>query len=237
MSVRVLDCDPVSCAVDPEEDDCPDYRKIIKVPMDLGTVKKVLNARKSYTGFESFAHDVRLVFKNAIKYNPTGHNVRLDAELLLDLFESRWALTASGISEGEQHGGGKAERARKTVENFDPCNKPVVRERRKKKEEDKSLSRDNRSARRQEVNSSREEDGEESDAGPRRRSGRACQPEEQERRGARGNGGGSSAKRKVSRSQEEGRRGSESKHAGSAPKTRACETGIGPRDPPALSQT
>ncbi|KAJ1494711.1 Bromodomain-containing protein, partial [Baffinella frigidus] len=72
--------------VDPEEDECPDYMKVIKAPMDLGTVKKVLNARKSYANPELFARDVRLTFNNAIKYNSKGHTVRQDAEHLLAMF-------------------------------------------------------------------------------------------------------------------------------------------------------
>ena len=47
----------------PQKSEYPDYYKIIKRPMDLGTIKSKMDARL-YTDPEAFAGDVRQIFKN-----------------------------------------------------------------------------------------------------------------------------------------------------------------------------
>ena len=54
--------------------------------MDLGTVKSKLG-RAMYETCEDFEEDVRLVFENAMKFNPKGHWVHDDAKLLLEFFD------------------------------------------------------------------------------------------------------------------------------------------------------
>ena len=51
-----------------------DYHTIITKPMDLGTVKSNMDARR-YKSAEAFAEDVRMIFKNCYKYNPDTHDV------------------------------------------------------------------------------------------------------------------------------------------------------------------
>ncbi|KAJ8755056.1 hypothetical protein K2173_016585 [Erythroxylum novogranatense] len=68
-----------------------DYHKIIKRPMDLGTVKRKLN-ENLYKSPTEFAEDVRLTFKNAITYNEKGQDVHFMAQVLLKIFEERWAV-------------------------------------------------------------------------------------------------------------------------------------------------
>ncbi|MED6168888.1 hypothetical protein PIB30_015946 [Stylosanthes scabra] len=63
-----------------------DYYDIVKKPMDLGTVKSNL-AKNVYSTPLEFASDVRLTFKNALQYNPPGHDVHNMADLLLSKFE------------------------------------------------------------------------------------------------------------------------------------------------------
>lgn len=63
-----------------------DYHKIIKAPMDLGTVKSNLD-KNIYSSPLDFAADVRLTFKNALAYNPKGTDVNLMASQLLSLFD------------------------------------------------------------------------------------------------------------------------------------------------------
>lgn len=46
----------------------PDYPKLIKQPMDLGTIQSNLLERK-YQTLEEFANDIRLVWKNALLFN------------------------------------------------------------------------------------------------------------------------------------------------------------------------
>ncbi|KEH31196.1 global transcription factor group protein [Medicago truncatula] len=63
-----------------------DYFDIIKHPMDLGTVKSKL-AKNAYSTPAEFADDVKLTFKNALTYNPKGHDVNTAAMQLLEKFE------------------------------------------------------------------------------------------------------------------------------------------------------
>ncbi|TXG73202.1 hypothetical protein EZV62_001781 [Acer yangbiense] len=63
-----------------------DYYDIIKNPMDLGTVKSKLN-KILYDSPADFAADVRLTFKNAMTYNPEGHDAYVIGEQLLIRFE------------------------------------------------------------------------------------------------------------------------------------------------------
>lgn len=71
-----------------------DYHDIIKHPMDLGTIKTRLS-QNLYKSPREFAEDVRLVFHNAMTYNPKGQDVHIMAEQLLQIFEERWAVIES----------------------------------------------------------------------------------------------------------------------------------------------
>ncbi|KAK1354746.1 hypothetical protein POM88_048002 [Heracleum sosnowskyi] len=64
----------------------PDYHRIVKRPMDLGTVKSNLENRLYGTPLD-FKKDVKLTFDNAISYNEEGDDVHTMATDLLDLFE------------------------------------------------------------------------------------------------------------------------------------------------------
>ncbi|KAL2476407.1 Transcription factor GTE4 [Abeliophyllum distichum] len=68
-----------------------DYHDIIKHPMDLGTIKNRLS-QNWYKSPREFAEDVRLVFRNAMTYNPKGQDVHIMAEQLSEIFEERWAV-------------------------------------------------------------------------------------------------------------------------------------------------
>jgi hypothetical protein len=68
-----------------------DYPKIIKKPMDLGTVRSRLECGE-YDNPDMFAQDVRLVFSNALTYNTDANSaVRTAAVDLSAMFEQRWA--------------------------------------------------------------------------------------------------------------------------------------------------
>ena len=67
----------------------PDYFDIVKKPMDLSTICKKLD-QDSYRTFSSFADDVRLVFANALLYNPVGQDVHTRALSLSTWFEGQW---------------------------------------------------------------------------------------------------------------------------------------------------
>ncbi|KAL7248765.1 hypothetical protein ACSBR2_003492 [Camellia fascicularis] len=55
--------------VDPKEDE--DYYKIIKEPMDFGTIRAKLHGGM-YTNLEQFEHDIFLIPRNAMHFNSTG---------------------------------------------------------------------------------------------------------------------------------------------------------------------
>ncbi|KAJ0250804.1 Transcription factor GTE4 [Hirschfeldia incana] len=71
-----------------------DYFAIIEHPMDLGTVKSTLT-NNLYKSPREFAEDVRLTFHNAMTYNPPGQDVHIMAQVLLQMFEERWAVIES----------------------------------------------------------------------------------------------------------------------------------------------
>jgi hypothetical protein len=65
-----------------------DYHKVIKRPMDLGTIQAKLT-NNQYTNVNEFAEDVRLTFRNAMLYNPPNHDVHLMGKEFLKMFEGR----------------------------------------------------------------------------------------------------------------------------------------------------
>jgi hypothetical protein len=72
--------------VDPIELGIPDYLEVIKKPIDLGTIKKLL-AQQEYQTLEQFVADVRLVWSNCLAYNRPGSAICKIAENLSIMFE------------------------------------------------------------------------------------------------------------------------------------------------------
>ncbi|KAJ8602096.1 hypothetical protein CTAYLR_001653 [Chrysophaeum taylorii] len=73
--------------VDAKALNLPDYHDLIKRPMDLGTVKSRLS-NLEYPNAETFAADARLVFENAMTYNPPRNAVHHAAVEMLKDFEA-----------------------------------------------------------------------------------------------------------------------------------------------------
>lgn len=80
-----------------------DYHYIIRNPMDLGTIKSKL-AKNRYRSPNEFAEDVRLTFRNAMTYNPPGHDVYVMAEELWYIFEDKWEAIESEINYDLRYG-------------------------------------------------------------------------------------------------------------------------------------
>jgi len=74
--------------VDPVLHRCPDYFSIIKKPMDFGTIKAKVHA-VAYQSRLEVHDDIRLVFDNAMMYNPPTNAVHLYAKSLLGFFEEQ----------------------------------------------------------------------------------------------------------------------------------------------------
>ena len=82
--------------VEPIRDNCPNYFKVIKNPMDLGTIMNKLNENK-YKSVAEWKADVNLVWSNSFIFNPKTSLMRSITKELSDYFDSyitaklRWA--------------------------------------------------------------------------------------------------------------------------------------------------
>ncbi|TVU43547.1 hypothetical protein EJB05_10026 [Eragrostis curvula] len=105
----------------------PDYFDHVKEPMDLGTVKKKLNAG-IYPTPQDFAADVRLTFSNAMAYNPVNNDFHVMAKKLSKDFETRWRLIEKKLPQPDEKPSvreptKKNATKRDTVEKEDPTGK------------------------------------------------------------------------------------------------------------------
>ena len=69
--------------------EAPGYYKVIKNPMDFGTIKTKLEASE-YNTPSDFHHDMLLVKSNCCKYNPPGHIVRKDCDEVFNFYEAEY---------------------------------------------------------------------------------------------------------------------------------------------------
>lgn len=81
-----------------------DYYEVIDKPMDFSTIKKQMEA-KDGTGYKhvrEICADVRLIFKNAMKYNDEKNDVHVMAKTLLAKFEEKWLQFLPKVAEEEK---------------------------------------------------------------------------------------------------------------------------------------
>ncbi|XVF00432.1 hypothetical protein REPUB_Repub04eG0001000 [Reevesia pubescens] len=81
-----------------------DYYEVIQKPMDFGTIKNKMEAKDGtgYNNVREIYADVRLVFKNAMKYNDERHDVHIMAKTLLEKFEEKWLQLLPKVAEEEK---------------------------------------------------------------------------------------------------------------------------------------
>ncbi|GAA0142179.1 hypothetical protein LIER_03136 [Lithospermum erythrorhizon] len=81
-----------------------DYYEVIEKPMDIGTIKAKMEAKdgSGYKNVREICSDVRLVFKNAIKYNDEKDDVHVMAQTLLKRFEEKWLKLLPKVDEEER---------------------------------------------------------------------------------------------------------------------------------------
>ena len=79
---------PFLLPVDPVALNIPHYHKIIKKPMDLGTVGTKLD-HGEYENAKEFEADVQLMFKNCFTFNPPDHPVHQMGQQFKDVFEKK----------------------------------------------------------------------------------------------------------------------------------------------------
>lgn len=90
---------PFVVPVDPVALNIPSYLKIIKKPMDFGTIEK--NFKNGvYQSAKDFYADCQLVFQNCYKFNPEGDAVNAMGHQMEDLFNKFWSEKAAWL---EQH--------------------------------------------------------------------------------------------------------------------------------------
>jgi len=66
-----------------------EYPKLVAIPLDLGTVKALIE-KNVFENMEHFADHVRLVFTNALKFNKKGSAIFNAAKALLELFDRKF---------------------------------------------------------------------------------------------------------------------------------------------------
>ncbi|KAM7270267.1 hypothetical protein ACFE04_029481 [Oxalis oulophora] len=93
-----------------------DYNKFIEKPMDFSTIRKKMEAKDgSYKNVRDIYSDVRLVFKNAMKYNDERDDVHVMAKTLLEKFEEKWLLILPKVAEEEKRRAEEEAKARKDM--------------------------------------------------------------------------------------------------------------------------
>ncbi|KAG0130291.1 hypothetical protein HOY82DRAFT_486892 [Tuber indicum] len=85
---------PFYVPVDPVALNIPDYFKIIKKPMDLSTISTKLKTNQ-YDSASDFEADIRLMFSNCYKFNPSDQHVHKCGKALENIFDQKWAEKAS----------------------------------------------------------------------------------------------------------------------------------------------
>lgn len=100
--------------VDPVALGIPNYFDIIKNPMDLSTVAfKIKNSE--YESPDEFANDVRLIWNNALIFNPPGTQVYRMAENLSSYFEDLFLRDEDALGPSKP----QAERSKKKISEDD----------------------------------------------------------------------------------------------------------------------
>jgi bromodomain-containing factor 1 len=89
---------PFIAPVDPVALNIPSYLKIIKKPMDFGTIEKNLK-NGVYQSAKDFYADAQLVFQNCYKFNPEGDAVNQMGHKMEELFESLWKEKADWLAQ------------------------------------------------------------------------------------------------------------------------------------------
>ncbi|OWM87580.1 transcription factor GTE6-like isoform X2 [Punica granatum] len=81
-----------------------DYYEVIDKPMDFSTIKNQMEAKDGtgYKNVREICADVRLVFKNAMKYNAEKSDVHVMAKTLLAKFEEKWLQLLPKVTEEEK---------------------------------------------------------------------------------------------------------------------------------------
>ena len=89
---------PFLYPVDPVALNIPTYHKVIKKPMDFGTVTTKLK-NGHYENAKEFHADVKLMFDNCFKFNPDKDDINKLGKSFQQLFDSLWSKKDEWITE------------------------------------------------------------------------------------------------------------------------------------------
>ncbi|KAF1999172.1 Bromodomain-containing protein, partial [Amniculicola lignicola CBS 123094] len=89
---------PFMKPVDPVALNIPTYLKVIKKPMDFGTIEKNLKTGQ-YVSAKDFYNDAQLVFQNCFKFNVEGDDIFNLGRQYQELFNSLWSEKSSWLTE------------------------------------------------------------------------------------------------------------------------------------------
>ncbi|KAI3738905.1 hypothetical protein L2E82_29165 [Cichorium intybus] len=80
------------------------FHQVIEKPMDFSTIKNKMEAKDGtgYNNVREICADVRLIFKNAMKYNDERNDVHVMAKTLLAKFEEKWLQLLPKVDEEEE---------------------------------------------------------------------------------------------------------------------------------------
>ncbi len=90
VSLFALELEPFRAPVDWQGLGLFDYPQVVRMPMDLGTIKKKLSEKK-YANLFQAADDVRLVWSNCMTYNADGSDFFVLAQNLKKEWERRFS--------------------------------------------------------------------------------------------------------------------------------------------------
>ncbi|KAK8959156.1 Transcription factor GTE1 [Platanthera guangdongensis] len=81
-----------------------DYYEVIKKPMDLCTIRNLMEAKDDtgYTNVFDIYADARLIFTNAMTYNDERNDIHVMAKTLLAKLEEKWLLLWPKVVEEEK---------------------------------------------------------------------------------------------------------------------------------------
>ena len=95
---------PFVTPVDPVALNIPNYLKIVKKPMDFGTIRQKLDLGE-YENAKEFEADARQVFKNCYLFNPEGDSVNALGKRFEAIFNDEWNKKRDWLEENTPSSG------------------------------------------------------------------------------------------------------------------------------------
>nr|KAJ0226965.1 hypothetical protein LSAT_V11C100030110 [Lactuca sativa] len=101
---RQLDASRREAAATKRMQDLMRQFSVIEKPMDFSTIKAKMEAKDGtgYNNVREICADVRLIFKNAMKYNDERNDVHVMAKTLLAKFEEKWLQLLPKVDEEDE---------------------------------------------------------------------------------------------------------------------------------------